>query len=172
MLPTQIFGVKTDPEKFAWNIGSYYGQKLHLPLTYICSLQLMFLPYPAFTAYSINQPNFYSTNIPGVARLSGTTSRSVLNSKIDKAVPQRQQDIGHASVYGGKARSKRYILRHFLKVETEVDEGTDRGKLFQREGAQELHDLFPALVLTLGTDKVMPLFDLSERDGSGVASKE
>ena len=55
---------------------------------------------------------------------------------------------------------------------TEVDERTDSGKLFQREGAQELNDLFPALVLTLGTDKVIPLFDLSERDGSGVASKE
>ena len=46
------------------------------------------------------------------------------------------------------------------------------GKLFQREGEQELTDLFPALVLTLGTNKVIPLFDLGERDGSGVASKE
>ena len=53
-----------------------------------------------------------------------------------------------------------------------MDERTDSGKLFQREGAQELNDPFPALVLTLGTDKVIPLFDLSERDGSGVASKE
>ena len=59
-----------------------------------------------------------------------------------------------------------------MKVETEVDEWTDSDKLFQREGAQELHDLFPKLVLTVGTDKVIPLFDLSERDGSGVASKE
>ena len=57
-------------------------------------------------------------------------------------------------------------------METEVDERTESGKLFQREGAQELNDLFPALVLTLGTDKVIPLLDLSERDGSGVASKE
>ena len=52
-----------------------------------------------------------------------------------------------------------------------MDERTDSGKLFQREGSQELNDL-PALVLTLGTDKVIPLFDLSERDGSGVASRE
>ena len=100
---------------------------------------------------SINQLNFYSANIPSVARLSGATSKSVLNSKIDEAVPQRQQVIGHAGVYGGKARSKRYVLRHFLKVETAVDERTDSGKLFQREGAQELNDLFPALILTLGT---------------------
>ena len=100
------------------------------------------------------------------------TSKSVLNSKIHEVVPQHHQVIGHAGVYGGKARSKRYVLRHFLKVETEVDERTDSGKLFQREGAQELNDLFPALVLTLGTDNVIPLFDLSEHDGSGVASKE
>ena len=96
----------------------------------------------------------------------------MLNSKIDEAVPQRQQVIGHAGVYGGKARSKIYVLRNLLKVETEVNERTDSGKLFQKEGAQELNDLFPAFVLSLGTDKVIPLFDLSERDGSGVASKE
>ena len=53
-----------------------------------------------------------------------------------------------------------------------MDEQTDSGKLLQREGSQKLNDLFPALVLTLGTDKVIPLFDLSECDGSGVASKE
>ena len=56
-------------------------------------------------------------------------------------------------------------------METEVDEWTDSGKLCQREGAKELNELFPTLVLTLGTDKVIPLFDLSEHDGSGVASK-
>ena len=55
-------------------------------------------------------------------------------------------------------------------VKTEVDERTDSGNLFQREGAQELNDLFPALVLTLGTDKVIHLFDVGERDGSGLAS--
>ena len=48
---------------------------------------------------------------------------------------------------GEKARSKRYVLRHFLKVETEVDERTDSGELFQRKGAQKLSDLFPALAL-------------------------
>ena len=53
-----------------------------------------------------------------------------------------------------------------------MDERTDGGKVFQREGVQEQNDLFPALVSTLGKDKVIPLFDLNERDGSGVASKE
>ena len=116
---------------------------------------------------SISQSNFYSANIPAIARLSGATSKSVLDSKVGEAVPQRQQIIGHT---GGKARSRRYVLRHFLKVATELDERTDNGKLFQREGAQELNDLFPALVLSLGTDKVIPLFDLSEHERRGVAS--
>ena len=53
-----------------------------------------------------------------------------------------------------------------------MGERTDSDKLFQREGAQGLNDLFPALVLTLGTDKVIPLCDLRERYGSGVASQE
>ena len=76
------------------------------------------------------------------------------------------------SVPMGERPGQKDVLRHFLKVATEVDERTDSGKVFQREGAQELNDIFPALVFTLGTDKVIPLCDLSERDGSGVASKE
>ena len=120
----------------------------------------------------ISHPNFYGANIPGIARLSVAASKSMLNNKIEEAVPHCQQVIGHVGVNRGKARSKRYVFRHFLMMETEVDEWTDSGKLFQREGAQELHDIFAALVLSLGTDKVIPLFDLTERDGSGVASKE
>ena len=104
--------------------------------------------------------------------LSGATSKSVLNSKIAEAVPQCQQVIRHAGVYGGKVRSERYVLRYFLKVATEVHEWTDSGKMFQREGEQDVIDLLPALVLTLGTDKVIPLFDVSELNGSGAASKE
>ena len=42
---------------------------------------------PGGSVQSINQSNFYSTNIPGEARLSGTTAKSVFNSKIDQAVP-------------------------------------------------------------------------------------
>ena len=51
-------------------------------------------------------------------------------------------------------------------------ECTDSGRLFQREGTQELKILAPVLVLILGTDRVIPLFDLSKRDGSEVAIKE
>ena len=83
---------------------------------------------------SINEPNFYSANIPGVARLNGATPKSVLNSKIDEAVPQHQHVIEHAGVYGGKAKSKRYVLRHLLKVAIEEDERTNSGKLFQKKG--------------------------------------
>ena len=36
---------------------------------------------------SINQSNFYSANIPGKARLSGVTAKSVFNSKIEETVP-------------------------------------------------------------------------------------
>ena len=36
---------------------------------------------------SINQSNFYSANIPGVARLSGATARSVFKYKVVEAIP-------------------------------------------------------------------------------------
>ena len=36
---------------------------------------------------SINQSNFYSANIPGEAKLSGATAKSVFNSKIEETVP-------------------------------------------------------------------------------------
>ena len=55
---------------------------------------------------------------------------------------------------------------------TEVAERSDSGRLFQREGAQELKALAQVFVLILGTDRVIPLFDLSERDGREVAIKE
>ena len=63
---------------------------------------------------------------------------------------------------GGKAKSKTYVLRRLLKVVTEVAERTDSGRLFQREGAHELKALAPVLVLILGMDRVIPLFDLSK----------
>ena len=55
---------------------------------------------------------------------------------------------------------------------TKVAEQTGSGRLFQRERAQELKALAPVLVLILGTDRVIPLLDLSERDGRQVAIKE
>ena len=51
-------------------------------------------------------------------------------------------------------------------------ERTDSGKLFQREGAHELKALAPVLVLILGMERVIALFDHSKRDGREVAIKE
>ena len=59
-------------------------------------------------------------------------------------------------------------MRRLLKVA----ERTDSGRLFQREGAHELKALAPVLVFILGMDRVIPLFDLSERDGREMATKE
>ena len=78
----------------------------------------------------------------------------------------------HPCLWGGEAKSKRYVLRRLLKVATEVAERTDSGRLFQREGAHALKALAPVLVLILGTDRVIPLLDLSESDKREVAIKE
>ena len=43
---------------------------------------------------------------------------------------------------------------------------SDSSRLFQRYGSQEWKALAPVLVLTLGTDRLIPLLDLSERGGS------
>ena len=99
---------------------------------------------------TINQSNFYNTNIPGVSWLSGATARSVFKSKVDEAIPGHQQ----AGVYGG-IKSKRYVLRRLLKVATKVAEWTDSGRLFQREGVQDLNALAPALVWILRNDRVI-----------------
>ena len=80
--------------------------------------------------------------------------------------------MGRDGIYGGEAKSKRYVCRYFLKVATEVAERTDSGRLFQGDGVQECKALEPVLVLALGTDQLLSLFDLSEWEGSEVASME
>ena len=59
-----------------------------------------------------------------------------------------------------------------MKVATEMTEWTGSRRLFQRDGVQEKKALAPVLVLTLGTDGLLSLFDLSEWDGSDAASME
>ena len=51
-------------------------------------------------------------------------------------------------------------------------ERTDSGRLFQRDGAQEWNALSSVLGSTLGTDGLIPLFVLSEQDGSYTARIE
>ena len=92
---------------------------------------------------SIDQLTFISANLPSKSRLTGMMAKSVLNSKIDEAFC----NIGRAGVYRGKAKSKRCVLRCFLKVATERAERTYSGRLFQKEGAQEWNTLVPVLVL-------------------------
>ena len=70
---------------------------------------------------------------------------------------------------GGKAKSKKCVFRCFLKIATEMAERTDSRRLFQGDEAQEWKALAPVLVFTLGTDRLILLFDLSEWDGSDVA---
>ena len=50
------------------------------------------------------------------------TAKSVFNSKIDEALPGIN---GPSSKLVGKVKSKRCVLRCFLKVATEVTEQTD-----------------------------------------------
>ena len=59
-----------------------------------------------------------------------------------------------------------------MKNTVEVTEQTYSGRLFQREGGKSGDPPAPVLVLILRTIKVIPLFDLSEWDGSDVASME
>ena len=61
--------------------------------------------------------------------------------------------------------SQRDVWTRLLKVETKVLEWTDSGRLLQRDSNASA----PALVLILGTNRVIPLSDLIERD---VASNE
>ena len=65
--------------------------------------------------------------------------------------------------------SKRCVFKCFLKVATEMVEWTYTGRLFQRDGGYKSEIL---LVMTLGTDRLIPLFGLSEQDGSDGASME
>ena len=59
-----------------------------------------------------------------------------------------------------------------MKVATEMAERTDSGRLFQRDKVQELKALAPVLVLTLGTDRLVSLLNLSEWDGSDATRME
>ena len=62
----------------------------------------------------------------------------------------------------GGTQSQKDVLRRLLKVATEAAEWTDSGRLFQTERAQDLNALTTALVLILGSNRVILLFDLSE----------
>ena len=63
-------------------------------------------------------------------------------------------------------------LHIFLEGGTELAGRIDSGRLFQRDGAQELKAPAPILFLTLGTYKLLSFFVLSERVGIDADSME
>ena len=70
----------------------------------------------------------------------------MFKSKIEVTVLLYEWAIGHAGVYAGKAKTKRCVLRCFLKVATEVTEWTDNVGLFQKDKAQERKAFAPVMV--------------------------
>ena len=121
---------------------------------------------PVTSRYSINQSDFYSANILGTLIHWHDSQVSVQRQN-----PKRHQwAIGHADVYRRRAKSKRCVFRHFLKVAIEGTEWTNSGRLFHRKRPQKWNTLESALVLTLGTDRVVLSCYFNEQDGSHVAS--
>ena len=122
-----------------------------LPLIHTRMYWILLIPLPMRCAILFCW--LHSANIPGEARLSGATAKSVFNSKIEETVPYHQQATGSDGIYRGKAKSKKCVFRYLLKVVTELAERTDSGRLFQRDGAQEWKALAPVLVFTLKTQQ-------------------
>ena len=67
---------------------------------------------------------------------------------------------------GGRPSQRDMFWDVSWRFSTEVAERTNSRKLFQRERAQKWTVLAPVLVLNLGTDRLIPLFDLGDWDGS------
>ena len=128
LLEAKMSGVVHGTEGMGWGMfGHFCTGSIALIVGYLISSELLILALQAAvliaSTYSAwNQS--YSTNIPGVARLSDPPAKPVFNSKIQEAV-SHQRAIGRAGVYWAKAKSKRRVLRRFLKVATEVAEWTD-----------------------------------------------
>ena len=97
-------GVKIDRLFF---MNSFVGQQTDLE------------QYSKFINQSINQSNFYSANIPGKARLSGATAKSVFNSKIEETGNQwRERSSGTLRVNRGDfvtMRASRFWIRWSLQ---------------------------------------------------------
>ena len=119
---------------------------------------------------SINQSINETSVAPiSLARLSGTTIKSVSNGEILKAVPDVHVSSGKLVVMQERP-NQRVIFRRFLEVVLGEAKLTDSGMCFQREGVQKPNALAFALVFNLKTDRVTPLCDLNQRDMSGVGS--
>ena len=113
---------------------------------------------PTFTKVHIDQSISQISIVPIPPEQVGSVAQQRNQCSTAKSKKQFRNidgpSIGHASVYGGKAISKRCVFRCFLKVTTEMAEWTDSRRLLQRDGAQEWKALAPVLVLTTGTDSI------------------
>ena len=110
---------------------------------------------------------FYCPNIPSGGQAQWRTKQiSVQKRKSRIRSKNVNRQPGVQAVMEGKAKSKRCVFRRLLKDAVEGADWTKRRSLFHKLGPQERKALAPVLVLTLGTEKLIPLFDLSERDGT------
>ena len=74
---------------FVWECTTMYSQ---IKIWYSASCWM-------YVLQSINRTNFNSANIPGEARLSGATAKSVFNSKIEETVPSLILNVSKLNVY-------------------------------------------------------------------------
>ena len=83
----QTLEAEISPDKDPSGASANYRKQLAVSLFYKVQRSSHY-PISALSInQSINQSNFYNTNIPSAARLSGAAAKSVFNSKIEKTVP-------------------------------------------------------------------------------------
>ena len=75
---------------------------------------MFFQKLPQDSNQSNNQSNFYSANIPGKARLSGATAKSVFNSKIEETVPSRFYRLRFDAEKPNRKHGEKFALLLFV----------------------------------------------------------
>ena len=138
-----LFGVKTYSAKSAQNLGVIFDKKT-FGLIYLPFAVLVFTTSGSCCIFnqSINQNNFFirnSINMP----------------------------LGTLVTTEGRPSRKGMFWDGFWRWQRSWRNGQIVEGCFQREGVQELNALAPVIVFILGTNRVIPLFDFSECDGSG-----
>ena len=154
-----------------WTLIAYFTEVLN---AFSVCLKHVFRPelHNQSINQSINQSELLLRQYP--RRRPGSVAHQTNQcpkAEVQDSIQKRQQSIGCAGIYGGKAKSKRCVFRRLLKVAVEGADQTKRGSLFHRSGPQERKPLAPVLVLTLGTEKWIPLLDLSGWGGINGVSK-
>ena len=99
-------------------------------------------------------------------RLSGITDKS-LSSQIHETFHDTNEPLGMLVIVGGRPSQRDVFSDLLQKAAIEGAERTD-----SRAGMQERNAVVLALVYSLGTDGVILICDLNERDGNDVASMD